>query len=142
MQKLACTLLVDDDQTTNFLCRRLLQEVNFTEKLLVAVNGQEALALLDEHCPPEHIGADCPVLILLDMKMPVMDGFDFLEAYARLPQARNPAIVIVMLTTSLHPRDLARAEQFNIAGFVSKPLTRAKINALLHTHFHRQFPTS
>lgn len=136
MQKLTCALLVDDDQTTNYLNQLLLKRLGVTDKLLVASNGQEALDLLQIHC---HQATDeCPVLILLDVKMPVMDGFAFLEAYDKLPLPQKQAIIIVMLTTSLHPQDVDRVQKLNIAGFLNKPLTEAKINDVLKSYFDRQ----
>ena len=136
MQKLTCALLVDDDQTTNFLNQLLLKRLGVTEKLLIAINGQEALDLLQIHC--QDASDECPVLILLDVKMPVMDGFAFLEAYDKLQLPQKKAIIIVMLTTSLHPQDVERVKKLNIAGFLNKPLTEAKINEILKDYFNRQ----
>ena len=140
MQKLTCALLVDDDQTTNYLNQLLMKRLDVTDKLLVATNGQEALALLQQHC---HAATDeCPVLILLDVKMPVMDGFAFLAAYDQLPLPLKQAIIIVMLTTSLHPQDVDRVQKLNIAGFLNKPLTADKINEVLQNHFDRRLPAA
>jgi CheY-like chemotaxis protein len=136
MQKLTCALLVDDDQTTNYLNQLLLKRLDVTDKLLIAINGQEALNLLTEHC--HDVTDECPVLILLDIKMPVMDGFAFLEAYDKLPLPQKQAIIIVMLTTSLHPQDVDRVQKLNIAGFLNKPLTEAKVNEILKNYFNRQ----
>lgn len=125
-------LLVDDDQTTNFLNKLLLTRLGVTEQVLTAANGEEALRLLAQQCKDP---ATCPNLILLDMNMPVLNGLAFLEAYAQLPLAMQHVIVIVMLTTSLHPVDLARAQQLPIAGFLNKPLTAEKVADLLQEHF-------
>ncbi|HEX8506045.1 MAG TPA: response regulator [Hymenobacter sp.] len=138
MQKLSCALLVDDDQTTNYLNRLLLTRLEVANKLLVAANGQEALDLLQVHC--HEASEECPALILLDVKMPVMDGFAFLEAYDTLPLVQKNAIIIVMLTTSLHPQDVDRVRKLNIAGFLNKPLTKEKLNEVLENHFNRQLP--
>ena len=135
MAKLSCTLLVDDDETTNFLNRLLFQRLAVTETLLVALNGQQALDLLAANCQSA-ASPTCPALILLDMKMPVMNGFEFLEAYARLPLAQREAVVIIMLTTSLNPQDVERMQGLPIAGFLTKPLTREKISHLLQTQFN------
>lgn len=138
MQKLTCALLVDDDQTTNYLNQLLLKRLDVTDKLLVALNGQEALKLLDVHC--HEASLECPMLILLDVKMPVMNGFEFLEAYAQLSLPNKQAIIIVVLTTSLHPQDVSRLETLDIAGFLNKPLTREKVDSILRNHFDRHLP--
>lgn len=131
MEKLPCILLVDDDPVNNFLNQRLLENLAVADQLLVALNGQEAFALLEQHCP----NAACPALILLDVNMPVMNGFEFLFAYQQLPPAQKEAIVIVMLTTSLHARDVERGRQLHVADFISKPLTKEKVSDLLNQHF-------
>jgi len=135
MVKLSSVLLVDDDPTTNFLNKLLLQTQGVAEQVLVAENGQEALRLLAPDQP-----TCAPALILLDMNMPVMNGLAFLEAYAQLPLAQQQAIVVILLTTSIHERDLARAQQSPIAGFLDKPLNKTKLVALLHQHFPQTRP--
>ncbi|SHJ53700.1 CheY chemotaxis protein or a CheY-like REC (receiver) domain [Hymenobacter daecheongensis DSM 21074] len=140
MTPLPCILLIDDDQTNNFLNQNLLNRLGVAERLLVALDGQEALAQLREHCAPPT--PTCPTLILLDVNMPGMNGVQFLEAYQHLPLARQRTIVILMLTTSLHPRDVERVEQLNLVnGFVSKPLTAQKVAELLHTYFGQALPS-
>jgi CheY-like chemotaxis protein len=134
MPPLASVLLVDDDPTTNYLNKLLLTRMGVAGQVLVAENGEQALRTLDQAC--RALGnATCPRLILLDMNMPVLNGIAFLEAYVQLPLAQQQPLVIVMLTTSLHPVDLARAQQLPIAGFLTKPLTQEKVTALLQEHF-------
>jgi CheY-like chemotaxis protein len=134
MPHLSSVLLVDDDSTTNFLNKLLLTRMAVAEQVLVAENGEQALRTLVQTCTGAEQEA-CPQLILLDMNMPVLNGLAFLEAYVHLPLAQQQAIVIVMLTTSLHPVDLARAQELPIAGFLNKPLTQAKVATLLAEHF-------
>ena len=134
MQKLSSILLVDDDPTTNFLHEQLLLSLGVTEHCLVAENGADALALLAEYAAPDGV---CPALVLLDVHMPVMDGIEFLEAYIQPP---SPPPVVIVLTTSVHARDQARMSKLPVADWVSKPLTRAKVNTILQQHFKRQLP--
>jgi CheY-like chemotaxis protein len=133
MPPLRSVLLVDDDPTTNFLNKLLLTNMQVSEQVLVAENGEQALRALSQHCPPAT--GSCPQLILLDMNMPVLNGLAFLEVFAQLPLARQQSIVVVVLTSSLHPRDMRRTRELPIAGFLDKPLTREKITALLAEHF-------
>jgi CheY-like chemotaxis protein len=134
MEKLPHILLVDDDDTTNFLNEHLLNKLKVADQVQVATSGEQALALLTQ--PPPYV----PTLLLLDVAMPGMGGIEFLEAYLRLPQAQQEATVIVVLTTSMDSRDLERINDLPIAGLVSKPLDQEKIDTLLRLHFQRQLP--
>ena len=133
MEKLSSVLLVDDDSTNNFLNELLFKQLNVTDHLLTAEDGAQALDLIAATANPNE-----PALILLDVNMPGMNGIEFLEAYQQLPQTRYPATVIIMLTTTMDARDLARLDELSIAGLVSKPLTKEKIDDILQLHFQRQ----
>ena len=136
MKKLSTVLLVDDDETTNFLNEHLLRKLGVANTVLVARNGEEALHLLAEACVPG--AANYPELVLLDLNMPVMSGINFLEAFQPAPPARR--IQVVILTTTTHPRDLARLQLLPHAGLLHKPLTREKIDTVLRDHFQRHLP--
>ena len=133
MPALPTILLVDDDYTVNFLNTKLLRHLDPAVEVLTALNGREALDLLRTHCQPRT--PSCPALVLLDVKMPVMDGFEFLEAYQQLPAAQWEGVVVVMLTSSASPRDIARLQGLPVAGFLSKPLTEAKVAQVVADHF-------
>ena len=140
MEKLTKVLLVDDDSTTNFLNSQLLRRLGVVEQLLVAQNGIEALEILEQTCS-ELSDSASPILVLLDVNMPVMNGLDFLETYQRHPLAQKCQVVVVMLTTSEHSRDLERIKAVPLAAdILTKPLTRQKVETILRRHFQRQLP--
>jgi CheY-like chemotaxis protein len=131
MSKLGSILLVDDDKITNFLNQLLLNDLGVAQQVLTAENGQEALRIIEEQCE----SSDCPSLILLDVNMPVMNGFEFLEAYEKMAFTSKQSIIVVMLTTSLHPRDVKRLSGMPIQGFLNKPLTKIMVQELVQKHF-------
>jgi CheY-like chemotaxis protein len=128
-----CTLLVDDNDTTNFLNELLLLRGG-RPQTHNPHTGQEALDLLRTHCGAAD-SPTCPGLILLDLRMPTMDGFEFLQAYAHQALAGQATPVVIMLTSSLHPHDVARMQDLPIAGYLTKPLTAEKISQVLRDHF-------
>ena len=140
MKKLSSVLLVDDDPITNDLNERLLKDLNVAEQYLSARDGAEALTVLEEIST----GATplSPVLVLLDIRMPGMEGMTFLEAYQQLSAAQQEAVVIVLHTASMESRDLNRIDELPVAGLVSKPLTKEKMDTILKLHYQRQFPAS
>ena len=129
MAKLKRILLVDDDNINNFINQRLIKKLNITEEVSVAVNGEDAINTI------KNAGDYLPDLILLDINMPVMDGFEFLEAYKKLPIANKDNAVIVMLTTSTNQNDMARSKSIPIRGFLNKPLTEEKIKKIMKDYF-------
>ena len=132
MQKLDCILLVDDDEITNFVHESVILDLDAAQKIVTAHNGQEALDIIRQGGPwPD----DCPTLIFLDINMPVMNGFEFLEAYQQLEEKRRQSIIVVMLTSSLNPGDIQHAEEAGVADFVSKPLTPSKLKEVVSKYF-------
>lgn len=128
MAKLEYTLLVDDDEATNFINELLIEELDFTENLLIARNGKEALDLIKGLYRQKK---RLPELILLDINMPVMDGFEFLEAFSALNCPQKEATMIVMVTTSLHQKDIDKVKKTGVAGYLNKPLTRQALEDIL-----------
>lgn len=127
MPCLACVLLVDDDRTANFLHQLLLTSMGIAEQVLVAEDGQQALLTLAELSAP-------PALILLDLNMPVLNGLDFLTRYAQLPPV-GPRPIVALLSSSDHSLDQARAQHLPVEAYLTKPLTREKLQGVLQQYF-------
>lgn len=132
MSKLNCILLVDDDDTTNFVNQMLLEDLKVTQQVLISTNGWEALQLIKQQWSE----GDCPTLILLDLNMPEMDGFEFLEAYEDLQFEQKQLFVILVLTTSMNPGDFERLGKAPIKGIINKPLTEEKLQDLLQKYLN------
>lgn len=139
MKKLNGVLLIDDDDTTNFLNQRLLERMQVTENIRTFVNGKQAFDYLYnvsnnnyEHTDENYFQ---PELIFLDINMPVMDGFEMLDLYERLDEEFRKKIVLAVLTTSTHPQDTATAKKYQ-AEYLTKPLTADKVNALITKYFN------
>jgi CheY-like chemotaxis protein len=120
-------LVVDDDFINNIITEEIIKNTGLANEIHIATNGQEAIDFIKAHCLAG--AADtCVDLILLDLNMPIMDGFEFLEKVGELPIQQK--LKIVVLTTSTDNRDVDRASKYPIAGFLSKPLTIDKFTNL------------
>jgi CheY-like chemotaxis protein len=139
-KKLKCILLIDDDEPTNYYNSLIIKETGYADHVEVSQSAQKALEYLNK---PEKNGGTsccfpCPDLIFLDINMPAMDGWEFLDKYSQLKKEHNCKTVVVMLTTSLFPEDVLKAKAIpEIAGFESKPLSPELIDKVLREHFHR-----
>lgn len=133
-RKLDCILLIDDDEPTNFLNQVIIESSGCTKQIKSVQSGEEALAYLKNQCVDGT--AFSPDLIFLDINMPAMNGWEFLEKYRTLTNEFKMKVVIVMLTTSLFPEDVALANEIpEVAAFEHKPLTEEKLKAILKKIF-------
>lgn len=134
--KLNCILLVDDDEGTNFYNEIIIEKASLTNHIEITLNGKEAIEYITYNRVDNEdiIIHPKPVLILLDINMPVMDGWEFLEVYQDL-KAKHKTI-IVMLTTSSNPDDRTRAASIlDVADFKNKPLSVKILNEIMEKHF-------
>ncbi|MBD3663770.1 response regulator [Sulfitobacter aestuariivivens] len=122
-------LLVDDDEVTNLLHKRLIRRSGQVKEVAVATDGLEALDYLRSRIAAK---APLPELIFLDINMPRMGGFEFLEKYAELDLDGEIQQVIVMLSTSLLSADHMRAEADpNVKCFIDKPISPTEFVEIL-----------
>jgi len=133
LKQINCVLLIDDDEATNFINQMVIEESGCAEKIVVRESGFEALEYLTSTENGEHPQPD---LIFLDINMPGMDGFEFLEEYEKLTTEQKGKHVVVMLTTSVNPDDKDRATKFkDVDQFMHKPLTPEMFVEVMENHF-------
>ncbi len=126
-------MLIDDDELTNYVNEVIVEEADCTDKLVTVDSGQDALGYLNSVTKQE---APRPDLILLDVNMPAMNGWEFLEEYKRLGHELLQHTVVVMLTTSFNPEDEEMAKSIGeISDFKNKPLTVDLLQDIISNHF-------
>src|SRR5580692_5067308 len=121
-------MVIDDNQIDLYIAEMVMATTKFSEKVVCVSSAKEALAYLK---PLYENPVELPGLIFLDINMPEMTGFDFLNEYQHLPENIRKKCIIMMLTTSLDENDRKQAEdnQF-VKRFLNKPLDRDKIAQL------------
>ncbi len=118
-------LLIEDDIVDALTVKRAFKELGVNNELLHRQNGEEALALVAEQ---PHLS---PALILLDLNMPKMGGFEFLENIKKnnlLPEAP-----VVVLTTSTETQDRMQSQDYQIAGYLVKPVNFQTFLEMIHS---------
>ncbi len=110
-------LLVEDDEVDILNVKRAFEKNNITNPLHIAKDGVEALNLLRKDPKIENF----PNVVLLDLKMPKMDGIEFLKEIRKDPKLKN--LIVIVITTSDDDRDIVSAYDFNVAGYIIKPVT-------------------
>ena len=134
--RLNCILLVDDDEITNFLNKKILENIDAAAHILSVESGEEALDYLERAGKYEYAELPKPDLILLDINMPGIDGFEFMERYKTLTGRQKGDMVIVMLTKTIFQHDEIRASTINdIQAFKYKPLTEDLAREIIECYF-------
>jgi CheY-like chemotaxis protein len=137
-KKLNCVLLVDDNDSDNYIHRRVIEQAGITDHIEIAENGQEAIELLaaQGRCGKSESSSSQPDLIFLDINMPVMNGWEFLEEYRKLEEVQKGNVLFIMLITSLNPSDVIKTEKV-LGGdsFLYKPLTIKVLEDIMQKHF-------
>ena len=123
-------VLIDDDSTTNYLNKMIIERSELVDEVLTFDSAEEALNFFNENNDP-----DDESLVLLDINMPVMNGWQFLDHYGAMDVPRSNKIV--MLTSSINPADkLLADEKSNVVDYKSKPLSVEMLKDLVSDYLN------
>ncbi len=125
-------MLIDDNDIDNFINEKMIKSCCFSENVYVHTSVTSALEFLKNLSSIQNIPDELvPNYIFLDINMPILDGFHFLQEFNNLGYAFIPKIKIVMLTTSLNPCDLEKTKEYkNVIAYLYKPLVQTDIEKL------------
>lgn len=122
-------ILVDDDEIIVYLTKRLVAKTNLVELTEVFGNGRDVMNYLNENYDNPDL---LPEVIFLDLFMPIMDGWEFLEEYALLKPKLTKDITIYIITSSVSPADIIKAKSLKeVSDYIVKPITKEQFVAIL-----------
>ena len=134
---------IDDDQITLTLCEMVIKKAGFASEVIGAKNGKEGLAYFSEHFSKANKNnktEELPQVIFLDLNMPVMNGWNFLDDYLMKYHDRVPDTKVVILSSTVNPEDFSKANEYDIViDFINKPLTVEGLEELMHNEHLSQY---
>jgi CheY-like chemotaxis protein len=129
MNPIRTLTLIDDDDIFVFLTKKAIEQTKLVELIKVFENGLDALNFLKEN---KHNVNALPEIILLDLSMPIMNGWQFLEEYTKLHPTIGKNITIYICSSSISHDDITRAKAINeVSDYIIKPITKDKLIDLI-----------
>lgn len=132
MNKLHCVMLIDDHYPTNVLHKIEIESTERVEHIITFTSPSEAYNYLLSPQAKTYIK---PNIIFLDINMPGMNGWEFIKKYKQIDNNLKSDIVILMLSTSTHPKDLENAEKEpEVGGYIYKPLAAEEMMEVINSY--------
>jgi len=127
MKKINLACIIEDDPTHAYITKRLLDLTEVVESILICHNGKDAFDKLKAIIVN---GEKLPELILLDLNMPIWDGWQFLDAFVTIPTKQK--ITIYILTSSNNEEDIKRAQKYNLVNnYIIKPISLSQLKNIV-----------
>ena len=116
-----CVMLVDDNDTDNFISRRIIEITGFAQKVEIKNSGKSALEYIDAH---KNDPSQLPDIIFLDINMPIVDGYVFLYEFESFAEVVKDKCKVVILSSSDNKRDIDKLiNNDRVIKYITKPLT-------------------
>ncbi len=129
MGKIESSCIIDDDPIAIYGIKRSMKEIDFCNKIVVYKNGQDAIDGLNNMVAE---GIALPSIILLDLNMPIMDGWEFLDDFIKIPNNSTKAVTIYIISSSIDPRDVIKVQDYSlVSNYILKPIKSADLLKLL-----------
>lgn len=124
-------MIIDDDEINNFICVKNLKDSGFSDEASFCLRGKDGLEELKNAGPDE-----IPDVIFLDINMPLMNAWEFLEEYNKLASSFEKEVKLFILSSSVYKRDIAKSSEYaNVTDYIIKPLNKATLDKVRATHF-------
>lgn len=130
--KYPTVMLIDDSEIDNFINQKMMEGHGFSERIYVHTSSRSALEFMKSlRSTGLNLHELLPRIIFLDINMPIMDGFQFIEEFEKMGEEITSACKIVMLTSSINPADLEKSKKTPaICQYINKPLTKEMLESL------------
>ena len=130
MKKINSVCIVDDDDVYQFTVKYEIERTDLVGEIKSFSDGEQAIQFLKQVA---HSPALLPDILFLDINMPIMDGWDFLEEFAQLNPSLDKKVTIYMVSSSINQKDIDRAKKINeVTDYLVKPVTRDKLTFLFN----------
>jgi CheY-like chemotaxis protein len=137
MRPINIVALIDDDEIVRFMESKVIESTNLVNRIKTFSNGEEAINFLKSNSKNPDL---LPEIILLDLNMPIMDGFGFLEKYIILEPKLGKKITIYVVSSSISPADIERINQISeVSDFIIKPITKEKFEKIVSILIEQEF---
>lgn len=121
-------MLIDDNEIDNLINQKMIEASSITENIYTHTGAKSAIEFLKNMEKVQMADQVLPDVIFLDIDMPLMDGFQFLDEFANLTPITRKKCRIIMLTSSINPQDFNRAKKYeNVKLYLNKPLSHDSI---------------
>lgn len=133
MKKVQRVIMVDDDPYSHMICKGNIRRIVPTVELVDFISPAKGIEYIESSY--NESAEECPTVLLLDINMPVMDGWSFLERYDKIESKVKDQFTIFLLSSSIDPRDKQKAAANKyVKGFLMKPFRKTMVEEVLSLH--------